>query len=225
MAEVVDAGAGPGLVGADAVAGRRGKAESRCGHGVWVGFECHYGQAVGEAEEGADYSSQRVTGKPDVRVWVSFRDVMVQIASRKVIMALLPQALDQAGRVASVRVGHAIADLLPAVRSSLATATRAEQIVVQLIITSSLCAIKDGHGCTLQAYDNSPVILVRKDVAAQAILLPAKVFGIVESTSHLLPLSRASLVRICVVCHLGKTDDRLFVCNVRTRHLILRPGC
>lgn len=139
-------------------------------------------------------------------------------------MTLLTQALYHARRVAGICVGHAITNLFPSIWSSLAAATRAKQIVVQLVVSCCFCAIEDRHGCSLQSYDNSAIVLICKDVAAQAIFLPTKVLGIVKPTSHLLPFSCAMLMSVSVVRHLRKAHDRFFVRNVRARYLIVRPG-
>jgi hypothetical protein len=71
-----------------------------------------------------------VTRHPDVRVRIAFGDIVIQVASGKVVVTLLAKAFDKAGGVAGVGISHAIADLLPAIVSALGAATRAEQIVV-----------------------------------------------------------------------------------------------
>ena len=149
---------------------------------------------------------------------------MIEIASGKVVVTLLANALDKAGRVAGVGISHAIADLLPAIMSALGAATRAEQIVIQFVVAGGLCAIEDGHRGALQTNDNRLILLVRKDVTAQAVLLPAKVFGVVESTSDILPLSCTILVRVCIVRHPCEAQDCLFIRYVWTGYLVVRPG-
>jgi hypothetical protein len=148
---------------------------------------------------------------------------MVQIACRKVVVTLLAEALDKTCRVAGVGVCHAVADLLPFPRSTLAAAARSEEVVVQFVVTGGVRTVEDGHGCSFQTDDNSLVGLVREDVPSQSVLLPAKIFGIVEAASNLLPLSCTMLVCVCVVCHPREAQDRLFIGNVRTRYLIIRP--
>lgn len=149
---------------------------------------------------------------------------MIQIASGKVVVALLAKTLDKAGRVAGVGIGHAIADLFPAIMSALGTATRAKQIVVQFIVAGGFCAVEDGHRGALQTNDNRLILLVRKDVTTQAVLLPAKVFGVVESTSNVLPLSCTILVRVCIIRHSCEAQDRLFIRYIRPGYLVIRPS-
>jgi len=148
---------------------------------------------------------------------------MVQIACRKIVVALLAEAFDKAGRVAGVGVCHAIADLLPFPGSALATTARSEEIVIQFVVASGFCAVKDGHGRSFQTDDDRLVGLVREDVSTQSILLPAKVFSIVEATSNLLPLSCTMLMCVCVVRHPREAQDRLFVGDIWTRYLVIRP--
>lgn len=165
-----------------------------------------------------------MASEPNVRVGVPFGHIVVQVACREVVMTLLTQALDQACRVAGVCVGHAVANLLPAILSSLATTTRSEQVVVQLIIACSLGTIEDRHRRALEANHNCAVVFVRKDVSAQAVLLPTKVFGIIEASAHFLPFSSTVLVRVSVVCHPREAQDRLFIGDVWSCYFVVRPG-
>jgi hypothetical protein len=224
MAEMVNAGAWSGLVTTDAITWWRGQAKTSGSHGIWVCFKGHDGHAVRQTEERTDNATKRVTCKPDIGVRIAFGHIVVQVASGKVVMALLAEALDEAGRIASVGVGHAVTDLLPAISSALTAAARSKKIVVQFVVASGFGAIKDSHRSALQTNDNCLVSLVREDVSAQAILLPAKVFCVVESSSDILPLSCTKIVCVRVVGHPCEAQDRLFVRHIRSGYFVVRPG-
>jgi hypothetical protein len=149
---------------------------------------------------------------------------VIQVASGKVVVTLLAKAFDKAGGVAGVGISHAIADLLPAIVSALGAATRAEQVVVEFVVAGGFRTVEDGHRSALQTNDDGLVLLVREDVTAQAVLLPAKVFGIVESTANLLPLSCTKVVRVCIVGHPGEAQDCLFIRHIWSSYFVVRPG-
>jgi hypothetical protein len=149
---------------------------------------------------------------------------VIQIASGKVVVALLSKALDKAGRVAGVGISHAVADLLPAIMSALSAAARTKQVVVQFVVAGSLRAVEDGHRGALQTNDDRLVLLVREDVTTQAVLFPAKVFGVIESTTNLLPLSCTKVVRVCIIGHPREAQDRLFIRYIWSSYFVVRPG-
>lgn len=74
---------------------------------------------------------------------------MVEISNSPVVVTLFSQRLDQASGVASISRGHAIADLLPQILPTLATAAGAKQVVVELVVAGSVGTIKDGRGSSL----------------------------------------------------------------------------
>jgi hypothetical protein len=224
VAEVVDASARSGLMTANAIAWWSRQAKTSSGHGIWVGFEGHDGYAICQTEERADNATKRMTCKPDIGVRIAFGHIVVQVASGKVIVALLAEALDEAGRVAGIGVCHAVTDLLPAISSALTATARSEQVIVQLVVARGLGTIKDSHRGAFQSDDNRLIRLVRKDVSAQAILLPAKVFCVIESSSDILPLSCTKIVCVRVVGHPCKAQDRLFIRHVRSSYFIVCPG-
>jgi len=141
-----------------------------------------------------------------------------------VVVALLPQVLDQTCRVAGVGVGLAVTDLLPPVRATLTTATGGEEIVVQLVVAGRLSTIKNRHGCPLQAYHDRAICLIREDVPTQSVLLPAKVFSVVESASYLLPPASQVLVLVGVIRHTREAEHSLFIRAIRSRYFVERPG-
>jgi len=93
---MMDAGTWSGLMASDAVTWRRWQAKASSSHGVWVGFESHNRQAVGQTKKCADNATERVTRHPDIGVRIAFGDVVIQIASGKVVVTLLAEAFDQA---------------------------------------------------------------------------------------------------------------------------------
>lgn len=126
MAIVVDTGIRPGLVSTNTVPWGSGQAKTRRSHSVWVGFESHDWKSVCKAQERTNNATERMSREPYVCARVSLCDVVVQVARCKVVVTLLAEALDKTGRVAGVGVCHAIADLFPLPRSTLAAATRPE---------------------------------------------------------------------------------------------------
>jgi hypothetical protein len=123
MAVVMDASAWSGLVTSDTVTRWRRQAKAGSSHGIWVSLESHDRQAVSQTQERANNATQGVTRHPDVGVRIAFSNIVVQVAGGEVVVTLFAKTLDKACRVAGVCVRHAIADLLPAVSSSLTAAT------------------------------------------------------------------------------------------------------
>lgn len=60
-------------------------------------------------------------------------------------MSLVSQILDQTRRVASVGRRLTVADLLPQRLAALTAATASEEIVVQLVVASSIRTVKDSR--------------------------------------------------------------------------------
>jgi hypothetical protein len=165
-----------------------------------------------------------VTREPDVGVRVAFSHVVVKIPSGEIVVTLFTEVLDKTGRVAGVGIRHAVTDLLPAVSSTLATAARSEQVVVQFVVASGFRTIEDSHRGAFQTDNNRLVLLVREDMTSQAILFPSEVFGIVVTASNLLPLSCSMLVCIRIVGHPCEAQDGLFIRRIRSSYFIVRPG-
>lgn len=67
-----------------------------------------------------------MAGEPDVGVGVAFGDVVVEVASGEVVVALLAERFDKTGVVAGVGGRHAVTDRLPEVLSALTTAAGSE---------------------------------------------------------------------------------------------------
>ena len=61
-------------------------------------------------------------------------------------------------------------------------------------------------------------------MAAQAVSLPAKVFGVVEAASDINPVTSVGLEDVGVGSHTGKTKDGLLVSDVWGIYRIHGPG-
>ncbi len=147
VAEMVDAGVWASLVGSDAVARRGGQTESRCRQSVRVCLKGYHRQAEGKPDQRTDHATKRVPGEPDICVWVPLGNVMVQILGSPIVVALLIQRLPHTSRIASISIAFAIADLLPRPVPALTATAGGEEVVVQLVVSSRVCTVKDSHGC------------------------------------------------------------------------------
>jgi hypothetical protein len=85
-----------------------------------------------------------MAGHPDLGIRVECCDVVVQVLGRVVVAVLLTKGSDEAGRVAGIGRGLAVADLSPQVLAALAAAAAEEQIVVDLVVCRRLGAVEHG---------------------------------------------------------------------------------
>lgn len=76
---------------------------------------------------------------------------------------------------------------MPQHTTPLRATTAKEQIIVYLIIGGCFGAVKDRGGSSLQADDDGAVCCIGEDVPAQAVGLPAEVFGVVEAMAYFGP--------------------------------------
>jgi hypothetical protein len=107
-----------------------------------------------------------VPGEPDVGVRIYLGDVSVDLLRGVVIPVFVPECFGHARRVASICGGLALADCLPTVVTALTTAAAEEEIIVDLIVRSRLRAVKHRRRCAFNAYDDRPVLCIRKDMTA-----------------------------------------------------------
>jgi hypothetical protein len=139
-------------------------------------------------------------------------------------VSFVSQILDQTGRVASEGGRLTIADLFPHGLTTLAAATASKQVVVELVVSSRVCTIKDSRRGSLEADNNSLVLGICEDVAAQTVILPSKVFGVVETSSDIDPVTGVGLDYVGIRSHARKTEDGLLVGNVWGVYIVHGPG-
>jgi len=135
------------------------------------------GKTKGVAEERRNSAAQRMANNPESSGGVDGGDVAVYLEGVVVVRVLGAQLIFETGQRAAVRRGVAIADCFPRIRNT-GTATGEEQIVVYFVTCRSLAAAKQDRAGALEGDDDSGVCRVDKDVAAQTVLLPAKVVGL-----------------------------------------------
>lgn len=114
--------------------------------------------------------------------------------------------------------------MLPGSPTTLAAATASKQVVVELVVTSGVGTVEDSRRGSLETNDDSLVLGIGEDVAAQTISLPSKVFGIVEASSDINPVTSMGLQDVGVGSHTGKTKDSLLVSDVWGVYVIHGPG-
>jgi hypothetical protein len=141
-----------------------------------------------------------------------------------VVVSFVSQILDQAGRVASKGRRLTIADLLPHGLTTLTAATASKQVVVELVVSSRVCTIKDSRRGSFEANNDGLVLGVCEDMAAQTIILPSKVLGVVEASSDIDPVTSVRLDNVGVGSHTGKTENGLLVGNVWGVYVVHGPG-
>ena len=179
--------------------------------------------AESKAYEGSNSATERVASHPYLGIGIQSCNVVVEVLGSIVVPVLRPQSRDETGRVAFVGRGLTVANLSPEELSALSAAAAEEEIVVDLVVGSRLRTIEDSRRCSFQAYDNGGVLRVGKDVSAQAVRLPAKVFGVVVSVPHVFPFSSMRFEYVRVRCHTSKAYDGLFVGYVGSRDLVDGP--
>lgn len=165
-----------------------------------------------------------MAGKPDVGVWIEFRDIAVEFRCCLIVSVFSSQGLDEACRVAGEGRGGTIADLFPQIVATLGAATAEEQIVIDLVLGSGAGAIENSGGGPLNSNDDGLVALVSEDVTTETVLFPPKTVGMVEACADVFPFPRIWIFGVCICGHEGKTDDCFFVGDIRAWNLIDSPG-
>jgi len=89
MPDVVDAGVSAGLMRADRVPGRCRQTKTRGGHGIRESLEGQGRQAVCQAQQRAHHTTEGMTRQPDVGVWVTLGDIVVEIPHSEIVVSLL----------------------------------------------------------------------------------------------------------------------------------------
>ena len=224
VAEVVSGSIRARLMATNVVAWRGRKSQTSRGKGVRESLVREGRKAKGQAKEGGDDTSKRVSSEPYTGIGIQGGNVVVQLLSSCVVMTLFPQVFDQTCRIARVRRRLAVADLLPEVLPTLAATTAPEEVVVHLVIARRIRTIKYSGRGSLQADDDRLVLGVCKDVASQTIVLPAKIFRVVETASNILPFASVGFLDICVRGHARETDDRLLVGDIGSGYVVYGPG-
>lgn len=105
--------------------------------------------SVRQGNEGGDCATQRVAGHPDFGIGVNCSHIVVEVLGSVVVAVLLAQGSDEAGGIASVGRGLAVADLSPEKLASLAAAAAEEEVVVDLVVCGRVGAVEHGWRCTL----------------------------------------------------------------------------
>jgi hypothetical protein len=108
--------------------------------------------------------------------------------------------------------------------TALTAATASKQVIIELVVSGRVCTIKDSRRGSLQADDNSLVFSISEDVAAQAVTLPSKVFGVVKASSNVDPVTSMWFENVGVGSHTGKTQDSLLVGDVWAVYVIHGPS-
>jgi hypothetical protein len=72
----------------------------------------------------------------------------------------------------------------------LATTAGEKEVVVDLVIGSGSRAVEYSSGCSFDGNDNGLVVGIGEYVASKTIVLPAKVFGVVETSADLESISK-----------------------------------
>lgn len=163
--------------------------------------------------------------KPDIGIWVEFRDVTVELGGGLVVPILSSQGFDKARLVTGEDGRGAVADFLPQVMPALAAATAEEEVVVDLVLCGGAGAVEHGRGGAFEGNDNGFVAFVGEDVATEAVFFPTKRVRIVEAGGHVLPFATAvGILIVCVCGHYGEVDDGFFVGDIGSGDFIEGPS-
>lgn len=224
VSKVVDTSVGTVLVIANVIAWRSRESKPACSQSIGKRLKGDGWQAKSKAKERSNDTAEGVASQPDVGVGVELSDVVVEVLSSMVVVGLVSQSFHQTGRVAGVGRRLAITDVLPCQLTTLTAAAAPEQVVVKLVVAGRIRAIKNGGRCSFEPNDDSLVLGVGKDVASQAIALPAKIFSVVEASTNFNPVAGVWLDDIGIRSHASERHDRLLVSNVWTVYVIYSPG-
>lgn len=165
-----------------------------------------------------------MAGEPNIGVWIELCDVAVEFCGGLVVSIFSPQGLDETGLVASESGGGAVTDLFPEIMPPLTTTAAEEEVVVYFILCGGTRTIEDCRGSAFESDHYRFIVLVGKNVTAEAVAFPTEAVGVVEACVDVLPFASAWLGVIGVGCHDGEVDDSLFVRDVRGWYLIECPG-
>ncbi len=106
----------------------------------------------------------------------------------------------------------------------LSAAAAEEKIVVDFILGCRAGAVEHGRGCAFEGNDDGLVTFIRKNVAAQAITLPAEAVGVIKACGYIFPFAAGfGILIVCICCHYSEVDDGLFVCDVGTGNFVEGP--
>lgn len=104
--------------------------------------------------------------QPNIGIRVDARDIPIDLLCSVVIPILVPQRLGHTGRVALVRARLAVAHLMPCILPALSTATTEEQVIVDLVVCSRVCPIKDSWSGALDPDHDRLILCIGKDMPA-----------------------------------------------------------
>lgn len=202
---------------------RNGKTEPSDWQGFRYGFEGDSWYPVCEAEHRTDGSSEGMAGQPHVGIRVELRYIGVQLPRSLIIPVLVPESVGDAGVVARVSPGRAVAHWPHRPRGLLSAAAAEEQVIVDLVVGRRAISVKHSGRGPLQSDDDSRVILVSPDMTTQTVSFPAKVSAPVERLANILPVGLPWLLNICVGRHQSQAQDGVFVCHVRCWDVVHGP--
>jgi hypothetical protein len=205
------------------VAWGAGNTESSCGQGFGDCLKRHCWEAKSQAEQTGHGTAQGMPSQPDICVGVDLSDVRVEIDGSSIIFVLIVHRLHDASHVSGKKGALAVTDLPPKIRTSLATATTEEQVVIGLVIRRGASSIKHSRRSALQGNHNGAIGFVGIDMSSKSVLLPSKAVGVVESAVDGLPILCAGLLDIIIGRHLCKRQHRLLVRDIWAHECIHNP--
>lgn len=182
------------------------------------GLEGDCRQAVCLGHEGADGAAHAVSDDPDVRLGIERRNVVVDIERGVVVTFRTPELLLETSHVASVRVFEAVADRSPEVADPPAAA-REQQVVRLLVLSRSFAR----EARALVGYHDRCVVRAGKDVAPEAVVVPAEGCRRVVPVVDVYPLSRVWSGSVRIRGHGGEREDHIAIRDIRQRDVLLRP--
>lgn len=160
---------------------------------------------------------------PDLSTRIERRNIVVKISCSIIVSVLVPERCDKTCRIACISRRLTVTNLSPEILASLATATTEEQVIVDLVICSCLGAIEYGGRCSFEADHDSRVCCIRKNMSAQSVRFPTKIFSIIETSPNIHPLPCIGLHYVRIRSHPRKAEHCFFIRNVGAGYLVNGP--
>jgi hypothetical protein len=125
--------------------------------------------------------------------------------------------------VTAVGTSLAVAHFAPKICAALAATARAIQVVIFFVVYGSSVTFEHGYSRSLDSQYDGRVCVIAEHMTPDTTIIPTERDRRVVMTINVHPSSVITADFVSILGHVGETDNRVLIRNIRTRYILGDP--